>query len=317
MKHPHIFVIVLLFISARIAMAQTSETDSLKALLSTVKDTTRVNVLGKLGYRLAFSDPPAADKYLQESISLAKAIDFKKGQAYAYMVLGISLDLRAQYVESTEAFTTGSLILKQLDTTRLVHRELRVGMLNGLGLAHYHQSNYKEALAYFLQALPIAEKISNKSRLSALLVNVGLVYHDLNEVDRALEYYQQALTLSEGSRNKSIMARAANNIGILYERKGSYAEAIRFYELSLGKKRELNDLHGVGSTLTNLGSINKRIGKLDVAMSLLNEAVKIRSQVDDQLGITTVNDLKAEIYILKKEFKLAKVLVDSNYQRVR
>jgi AraC-like DNA-binding protein/tetratricopeptide (TPR) repeat protein len=308
---------ILLILLCIKAAAQSQEIDSIKNLLTRSKDTVRVNLLNELSYKLVFSQPQEAEKTVRESIRLADQINFKRGHVRAYQVLGISFDLRSYYPDAIDAYNSALTLLKQLDTIQFAHRQLYAGLLNGLGTVCYRQSKYQEALAYYLHGTSIAETFPTRSQVAVLSVNIGLVYHDQREFDNAIAYYKRGLKFGQESGNKSVVGRAANNIGIIYKEKEEYTEAIHYYDLSLKIKKELNDLSGIGATLSNLGVIYKRLGNYDKALEYLQEASEIGLQTGDKLNRTNINDTKAEIYILTKQYRLAKELIDANYKLVK
>lgn len=297
--------------------AQSSQIDSLKNLLSSSRDTTRVSVLNRLAFQLVFSEPEQSEKYSQEALELAGELNFQKGRAHSYQVLGVSHDLRSNYPSAIDAYSKGLAIMKQIDPKRARYLDLHAALLNGIGIAYYHQSNYKEALTYFLESLGLAETLAEKSRLANILVNIGLVYHDQREFDKALEFYERGLRIGEEAGSKQIVGRASNNIGIIYKDKEKYDEAIRYYNLSTKVKTELGDLNGVSATLCNLGVVYKRIKKYDIAMAHLDSAATLKTELGDRLGMISVNDTKAEIYIQRKQFAEAKALIDENFKNAR
>lgn len=292
--------------------AQQNEVDSLKQLLPTTRDTTRVVVLNKLAYRILFSDPAAAETYANEAISLAEKIDFAKGLADGYKNIGISYDVRAQYDKSITAYKKG---LRVLDDYNIDSKLTRLSLTNALGITYYHQGSYKEALEAFLVALEFSESLNNISRKASILMNIGLVYHDQKQLELAYSYYKKSEQLAGQSGDKVLLGRVTNNLGTILKEGSRFEEALAAFEVSRKIKEETNDLLGLSATFANLASIHKNLKNTGLALEYLDKAEALKVKIDDQFGLVIVNDLRAEIFIAQNRLADAEKLIRENLER--
>lgn len=281
--------------------------DSLKKVLAIATDTARSVTLNNLAFELIYTNPQESEKLALENIKYSESINYYKGLAKAYQVLGVSHDIRGNYVAAVESNQSGIDIVLKYESIKK-DKDIYPSLLNGLGLAYYHQSKYNEALTYFFQGLKILENSKNSLRVANLNNNIGLVYHDLQDIDKALEYYAKSFESSK-ELNLNIQAgRAANNMGLIYYGKKDYVSAIKCYELALKYKIKSGDENGVSATYLNLGVTSTQLGDYAKALHYLDLSEAIKIKVNDKLGLLNVYDGKTDILIRQKRFKEAEVL---------
>ncbi|MFZ5970814.1 MAG: tetratricopeptide repeat protein [Bacteroidota bacterium] len=288
--------------------------DSLRQVLATLqkKDTNRVAVLNKLAYELVFTQPAESELLANESIELADRLDFHRGVAHGYQVLGIAHDIRGNYQQGIEANQAGLERMQRLDMNNRTIKELYGALSNGLALGYYHQSSYQQALEIFLDALRVAEELNNKVRLANVYNNIGLVYHDLKDFDKALDYYKDAMRVADEAGAQNISGRAANNAGLILREKGDLKEALRYYELSLESKKKLGDDNGISATYQNMSVIYKWLNDLPKALDYVDRAIEIKTKLSDKLGLVQAQDTKADLLMMQKKFGEAQNLIANN-----
>ncbi len=296
-----------LFIYCSITCNGQSKIDSLQSVLINATDTLRIQVLTELAMEYVYTNPQESEKLAVEAVELCKTVDYFNGAAKAYHVLCISYDIRGDYVKAIESATAGVEFIKyhkHIDS----EREVYAGLLNGIGLAYYHQSKYSEALTSFFSALKALDQSSQYLRVANVYNNIGLVYHDLAQLDKALEYYFKSFELVKNKKHAIQAGRSANNIGLIYNEKQDFISAIKYYEISLAYKREIADENGISASYLNLGITYKRLKDYSTALRYLELSESIKIKVDDKLGLLNVQDGKTDILIQLKRFKEAEAI---------
>ncbi|MGE0588139.1 MAG: tetratricopeptide repeat protein [Cyclobacteriaceae bacterium] len=283
---------------------QQSKIDSLRSVVSSTSDTTRIAALNSLAYEVVFSDPEEAQELANQAIEEATELEDAKGLLGGYRVLGISHDLRSEYVQAIDAYKKAMPIALQLNEPSQT-----ASVQNVLGVAYYHLSQYNIALEYFLGALKLSEKTGNPRYLANIYTNIGLVYHDQNDLDKALDYYEKALVYGEEANDLRMMGRVCNNIGIILNTKGLYDGARIYYEQSLDYKTQVSDDIGASATQQNLAVVYKNLGDLPRANSLLQQSRKTKEEAGDLMGLIQVFDTQIGIWITQKKFAEAMELL--------
>ena len=149
------------------------------------------------------------------------------------------------------------------------------------------RSSPKEGIAYGEQALELSHKLNYKNGAAHAYNNIGIVHYTQGNYPEALDNYFKSLKLREELGDKSAMSKCYNNIGLIYYQQGKLDMSLDFYAKSLKIKRELNDKLGVASTVGNMGNVyydkynyTKNKNFLDKALALQLEAQKIQEEED-------------------------------------
>ena len=125
-----------------------------------------------------------------------------------------------------------------------------------IGMGHYYQGDYANALISWQQALEIFQSIDHKVGEANMLNNLGAVYFNEGQDTKANGYYLQSLKLAEEVGDKLRIATALQNIGsVYYNKPATYHEALRYYYQALPIMMELEDYEAIGAVSVNMGEI--------------------------------------------------------------
>ncbi|AFY41051.1 CHAT domain-containing protein [Nostoc sp. PCC 7107] len=155
------------------------------------------------------------------------------------------------------------------------------------GLELYKQGtaeSLKQALAKLQIALPLWQKLGDKSYEAVTLLSIGRVYDALGEKQQALSYYNQALPIWLAVGDRFGEATTLNNIGKVYDDLGKKQQALSYYNQALLLRRDVGDRSGVATTLNNVGGVYDDLGKKQQALSYYNQALPIRRALGDRSG---------------------------------
>ncbi|HEU5364232.1 MAG TPA: tetratricopeptide repeat protein, partial [Hanamia sp.] len=171
MKKKDLLFCIIFFLSTQ-CFAQTSQIDSIKKVLSVVKeDSLKVNSLLALSREFFSISPAEAINYATEARDLAEKKHFKKAMAYAYKNIGIGYYMQAKYLESLGNYDKALAIFDSLDD--------KVGVANILSneaSLYFNQADDEKALELNLKSLQVAEQIGDTLRILTALQNIGAVY---------------------------------------------------------------------------------------------------------------------------------------------
>ncbi len=315
MKSPFAFTLSLLLFSSFPTQSQT-KIDSIRKVLKSAVDTTRVKAMTDLAAELIYTNPNESEELAKQAIDISKKLKYYQGTSKAYYVLCVSYDIRGDYLQAAESAQSGISLIQSHEHLD-VRKEIFGSLLNGLGLAYYHQSRYNDALTSFFSALKIFSDSNNIPRLANLNNNIGLVYHDLQDLDKALVYYSRSFEYAINLKSITQAGRSSNNIGLIYTQKKEFSSAIKYYLLSLDYKSKTNDQNGISAVYLNLGVTYKQLKDYKRAIYYLNLSEEIKTKLDDQLGLLNVQDSKADILIRQKRFEEAKIITLKNLKLLK
>ena len=106
----------------------------------------------------------------------------------------------------------------------------------------------------------------------------------------------------------AVQATLMQTMGMVYKNLGLYAEASRLAETALSQRRALTDPLATADSLNLLGELRGLTGKTDEAQLLLEQALALRREADDQPTAALVDTLQqlATIYYLRTDYPRAK-----------
>ncbi len=152
-------------------------------------------------------EPAAAQKYLIESLEIAREVNDPGFQARALNNLALSEgSVHGNYALAREYYEQSYKIAREIGD-----RMAESFTLGNLGFVAGMQGDFVAARSYHEQALFVAREISNRYHETYTLINLSAVAGIQNEAASALQYAGQALELA-----RKISERAGEAWGLLY-----------------------------------------------------------------------------------------------------
>lgn len=159
---------------------------------------------------------------------------------------------------------------------------------------------------YQQKALALNTACNNLLGCAINQTNLGNIYAELNYNKQAEGFYLKALHTYNSLNNKLQLTRCLINIGALKNKEKYYLAANNQYKQALLYATELNNLELMSDCYTNLGVNSIGLNQLDSAELYLQEGLKLREQIDDELELINSYNNLAHLYIEKKDFIKAK-----------
>lgn len=158
---------------------------------------------------------------------------------------------------------------------------------------------------YYEEAIDLAIKLGDTEVQSQNLNRLGIAYRNIDLQEEALKMYEEALKVAKKSGNQKEEAFALNNIAQIHYYQESFEDAMAYYEEAKVKFLKINNLDGLGYTYTGMSVVQSEIKNYRAALELINEAIKIREELEDtkQVYISKMN--RGRIYQLMGELELA------------
>jgi serine phosphatase RsbU (regulator of sigma subunit) len=210
LTRPALFLLLALCHLA--ATAQPNRTDSLLRLLKTLpEDTMRVMVLNDVSFAYYNSDAKQAKQYAQAAIDLAKKIDYPKGLARGYNVMGVAYQYQDDYPTALEYHQKALAIREQIrDSVGIA------ASFNNIGIVFYSLKNFPEALKYYQRSLDIRERRRDSLNLPASYNNIGSLLWTMGDSTKSLEYSQKAIQVARRMKRPHSELDATLNLGDRY-----------------------------------------------------------------------------------------------------
>ena len=167
----------------------------------------------------------------------------------------------------------------------------------------------EKAMFHGNTALALIDRNKLEEKYAQTLNYLGVVHRNKGEYNYALDLYKQALEWALKTNNKIQEAYSYNNIGGIYTLTSSYPEAIESIEKAKKIFEEEGKSDGIGYTAVNLGNLYRHLKSFEKSMFYFNEAERIKTLLNDTIGLTVVKQLKADILKEQGKTKEAELLL--------
>ncbi|MFB9077015.1 tetratricopeptide repeat protein [Flavobacterium procerum] len=185
-----------------------------------------------------------------------------------------------------------------------------VTVLNKMADLQLVLGDYAGSETTITEAIPYLKGIKNPVHLWNTYTTLGSTYLFMGDLNNAFLFYNKALALETNEQKKLV---AKNNIATVLRQQKKYDEALQiFYTLSNKKEVIKNPLY-LATTLDNIGICYLKT-KNPEALQYLNQGLKIRKEINDNLGTGNSYLHVAEYYDKAKNPEMARKNAIESYK---
>jgi CHAT domain-containing protein/Tfp pilus assembly protein PilF len=175
--------------------------------------------------------------------------------------------------------------------------------LFGLGKTQWGSGDSAGALETHRRALEIRRRIGDREGEAKSLNNIGLACYSLSRYGDALENYRLALEVALPAPSPTLEGVVRMNVGLVYRYLGRYAEAQRWMEESLAIRRQTGDGRAIGQTLNALGLLARARGFYREALERYAEALPLRKAGGDPQGESQTRNGIGMVYLDQGQYE--------------
>ncbi|RLD59271.1 MAG: hypothetical protein DRJ05_06645 [Bacteroidetes bacterium] len=272
-----LIAIFLLLLLGQGFCQEITKADSLRGQLDEAQsDTARINILFELGNRFFSGPSDSLLNYYTKALSISKKhIDGE--------------------IENHET---------------AIYKKLAIYALIGIGIEHFYQSNYDNALTVFFKALGYSQEISDVDLMSECNSEIGIVYKNQGNYDLSLEHHLKALNLAKQGDDESWEAACNVNIGNIYRNKGFYSVAYTYYIKALETFEKLGHKRRMAACYLSMGDIFNGQHDFNTALEYFSRALRIYSGSDDKTGQAECYSGIGDVYLSLDEYTIARDYFD-------
>ena len=296
--------------------------DSLLNVYETQKlDSNKVITNNKIINYYMYRNPKLARKYALEQFDISNKIEFSGGKSMSNYQLGIlynninnidsakyhyELALKHALVYNNSIFVSqayhGLALLEfnqgnlnEADVINDKNLEFNMKNKDSVGVAYSldFKGRINENRGYYLIALenvlkslkllPIVSTPINKDvRIADAKNHLANIEFNLRHFDNAIKYNEEALEIYINQEDLQYQAIALHDLGKAYKKKGDYGKSKALFNQSLEKSRLANSASTITSNLSEIGSINNIEKRPNERVKLLQESVKIASEIKSE-----------------------------------
>ena len=290
--------LVCLWISCPV-FAQVEKIDSLRFLLPVLEDSALINSYLKLGLLYRRVNVDSMFYFSNRAHELSVKFNYKKGEAKADLIMGISQWKRGNLVAGLD-LCQAALSLASSNN----FKDTQADALNNIGLINNYQGDYPTALEFYQKALSISESIKDKAITASILNNIGGLYYNTKDYTLALDNWKKAMALQQQVGDKLSAASCMSNIGMVYADTKEYKMSLQYYFRSL-------KIYGVKAVcsrrypLENIGVTYFKMKEYDSAEYYLKSALEGSRICNDPIIDMSLLTELADTYKATNQFEKA------------
>ncbi len=196
----------------------------------------------------------------QEALTLAEALNYTVGRAFAFAGLGGVYWYLRRPEESLTNLKKAIALFEQLN-----HPVGQIQTLNQMGIVYGDKGQMDKAIAVFQNSMTLCRELGRTDTLVIALNNLGECYQFLFDLDKALQYHLEALALAEAGQLRRIEADLCRNIGVDWVGLGKAETAVPYLHRALHISQETNNQEIELQTLYALGMTELELGQVETA----------------------------------------------------
>ncbi|HLP13900.1 MAG TPA: sensor histidine kinase [Flavobacteriales bacterium] len=299
-----------------------SKADSLKVALKVArKPIDKINTLNLLGRELFLSNKhDTAVVVAEEAKKQAEKINYNKGIAAAYNILGNVCLLRSDY-KCAYSYHSKALGIQLKDGDEKV----LCSTYNNIGIIHYYQGDLPESLKAHLNSLKFAKAIGDKTAEARSYSNIGGIYTQQQRYDEALKTFTKGYNIQKTLNDRMGMGRSLNNIGTVYLAQGIDGPALENFIACIKIKEEIGDILSLGQTYLNIGGIYFRKGYYAksqhtkdslfvLSEKMHQQAIEALEKVGNKQALAGTYNNLGLLYLQKKQPKIGRGYIDKGFE---
>ena len=142
------------------------------------------------------------------------------------------------------------------------------------------------------QSMNIKKELGDKSGIAQSLHQLGMVHYVQGNYSEAVELCQQSLEIKKELGDKSGIAQSLHQLGNVHYLQGNYSEAVELYQQSLEIREKLGERKGIAESLVQLGRMNEMKDENPVsALDKYLLAISIFKELNDPQSSLAESDI--------------------------
>ncbi|MEI7735264.1 MAG: hypothetical protein WCI49_07335 [Ferruginibacter sp.] len=141
------------------------------------------------------------------------------------------------------------------------------------------------ALEYYFKALPLAEKVNDKRRISSLYFDIASTYYSLKNIDEFLTFTKKGgenLPDKNSPKYDYMLVQYQRNMGIAYMEKTQLDSALSYAQAAVQTSDRLKLSTFQLQTLHLLGAINAKMNENELANVYFNKALSLSDTIKSE-----------------------------------
>lgn len=204
--------------------------------------------------------------------------------------------IRKEVTEGTNTFLPAALAYDSLASLSGDTLKMAKGK-NFKGMHYYYKGNHRQAIAYYLEALPLFTAIQDTYFIGMMNNNIGAAYEYRDQPQLSISYYQKALESFTLLKDTLWMANVLNNIAIQYNISMRNHEALDYFSKARQYYTFLSDSSMMAMLNTNMAEVYRHLENYQEAIRLNEEYLDTYSKFHTLDVVGNVHGSLARSYL--------------------
>ncbi len=286
-------IIILFFLLSFTGLGQNVHVQDslLKQFHELREDTSKVSLAIKIAQDYMLIDPDSVIWYAQKGLALSEKLNYIKGKAVCMHLLGTAYTMKDNYATGLK-YIYNSLDLKEQlhDEKGIAAGKITLGNIykNGLELTM--------AMDVFREAGQIFESLQDTVNYGVALNCMANVYVEQDSLKQALAYFLKSLAIAERYKNLYSIANAHLNMAIVHNKLGNNIQARRFAESGLQLSQKMHYAEGEAGCNIVLAKVMMSGKKYPETIDFAKKALDISSDLESYWDIYRSSAILYECY---------------------
>jgi transcriptional regulator with GAF, ATPase, and Fis domain/tetratricopeptide (TPR) repeat protein len=253
--------------------------------------------LGDLAYmKFMLGELADAVEIANQGLALGREHNAGKAQATALNVLGLFFWQKGEHKKAIEHWDECMRVSRECNYEGGV-----VTALGNLALSYFSQGKYEKALVCFEELLPLQERLaaqypSMRGAIATTYINIAQCCEELGDWERALESDYRGIALAEQLDQKTTIAEGRASLGSLFWKRGRNEEALRLFKSALEVATEVGHKDLVAEILGRMAEVHLAAGDFLAARNCLDLCRTKANELEDRKEIALAHRRSAELW---------------------
>lgn len=240
---------------------------------------------GALAYFLG--DSTAALAYLDESLSLFRQTNDKRGIASCHLLQGHAVP---------DLVLTATYYKESLSVAQEIEDPQSIALaLNGLGNLYFYRGDYANGLVYLRRSLRLFRKTGDIFNIANVLKNLGAHVYQQGEYAAMTTYLHESLALFRQLESPSGIAATLEYLAYVALDQEDNELALHYLDECEAIYRSIGNQDGIAYCLNHRGAIAQSRHDIPSAETLYHEALSIFQEVGTKTGMAASLRLIADL----------------------
>jgi CHAT domain-containing protein len=173
--------------------------------------------------------------------------------------------------------------------------------LHWIGVVQRKRGLHEEAFKNFNESMEIAKSKELTGMVGKNLRQMGLLLMAKGRNRESMDYLKRSLKLAEEKQNDGLQMSCLHNIGLIYRNQGNYEKAKDYFTRSLEVSQKRGDRRWTVSNYNGLGDVCFQQRDYQCALKHYQKSLSVSQDLNDRMGLAKAYNKMGKIYLRMRD----------------